>query len=106
MVEGERGPQGGLSSKDAYARFGDSRWHHVVFMVDRGRNTRLYLDGELVQYEQRAEMAPVRAPFPGVLSIGGYWSPLNGTVDEFRVYQGTFGQQEVDRWRREFEPGL
>ncbi len=104
LVDGEKGPQGGLNSKEAYTRLGDGHWHHVVFMVDRGRNTRLYLDGELMQYEQRGEMTPVRQPFLGILSIGGYWSPLNGAVDEFRVYQGTFGQREVDLWHREFKP--
>jgi len=64
---------------------GDGQWRHYALAVDRGRTCRLYLDarlvGELAVNEHRGDLK-------NVLTVGGpYWF-IEGTMDELRIFQG------------------
>ena len=62
-------------------------------MVDRGRNVRLYVDRKLVG---KAKISNVKELLENLLSIGTYYNSFSGEIDEFKVFQGTFGQKMVD----------
>lgn len=71
----------------------DDEWHHVVAMIERGKNVRIYQDGELVL------TTPIefhKGKFNEDLFIGGY-GDFDGEMDEIYLLRGTYGQNLVDR---------
>jgi hypothetical protein len=72
----------------------DHDWHHYLFMVDRGRLIRFYLDGK------PAGVMPIadhRGPLKQFLTIGGPYNFLDGVLDEFMLYQGSYDDGFVER---------
>ena len=72
----------------------DGRWHHWTFMVDRGGHARLYLDGELAG---QGRIADHRGPLKQVLTIGGPYNYLDGSIDELAIYRGTHDPEFAKR---------
>ncbi|MDP6115958.1 MAG: DUF4838 domain-containing protein [Planctomycetota bacterium] len=93
---GIRGPGLAMRSKKGLEILSDGRWHHLVMMIDRGSSMRMFVDGELLALAGN-KIRNVKAALPRVLFIGTYYGCVNGTIDEFKVFQGTF---EGD-WARE-----
>ncbi len=65
----------------------DHGWHYYLLMVDRGRMVRLYLDGKPAGVTPIAEH---RGPLKPFLTIGGPYNFLEGVLDEFVLYRGSY----------------
>ena len=65
----------------------DHAWHHYLLMVDRGQMVRLYLDGEAAGVMLIAEQ---RGPLKQFLTIGGPHNFLEGVLNKFVLYQGSY----------------
>ncbi len=71
----------------------DDHWHHVAVSGD-GKNTKLYLDGELVDSSNRAY-----AILPGVIgSRNGGNTVFGGLIDEVRIWETELTQQTLQQW--------
>lgn len=69
-------------------RVADGQWHHWLLAVDRGRDVRLYIDGEPMGV---GSLANARGAFPGNLQIGGVHNPTRGAMGRFKLFRGTWG---------------
>jgi hypothetical protein len=72
----------------------DHAWHHYLFMVDRGKLIRFYLDGKPAGVTPIAEH---RGPLKRFLTIGGPYNFLEGVLDEFVLYQGSYDDAFAER---------
>jgi len=76
------------------ARVADTEWHHYVVIFDRGGVLRIYVDKKLVGMKS---MAGHRGTLKKRLEIGGPYWYLNGALDEFMLFQGTPGREQLER---------
>ena len=77
--------------------YGDAKWHHVTFSVDRDGQTSIIIDGLTAASESSIS---VNADVTGMVHIGNnqlgtnleYW---RGQLDDFRIHNRAFTQQQV-----------
>lgn len=71
------------------------QWIHVTYVMD-ATETRVYVNGTLATTQAGAPYFVTMNGKP--LVLGRYtsnWYPMNGTLDEFRVYNRVLNQQEI-----------
>ena len=87
--------------KRASAVLKQDRWHHWVLMIDRGRSARLYLNDEFIG---GGSIKEATGPLNHSLHIGGYGSYLEGRLDEFKLFRGTYDRTLVSRLYKQVKP--
>ncbi len=77
----------------------DNRWHHVVATRSRFQGAmQLFINGHLEDFNQSS----TALPSPPQITIGRSQSatqPFHGTIDEFRIFQGTLDQAGIEPLR-------
>jgi len=81
----------------------DGNWHHYALVVDRGRNVRLYVDGNLAG---DSKMAQHKGPLKKVLTVGGPYNYLEGVMDELMIFQGCLDQAQIKSLYHAFREDL
>jgi hypothetical protein len=76
-------------------RLNDGRWRHVVYVFD-GNVSKIYLDGVFLarsEYSGNIKIGNGRDLFFGKFSSN--WYPLDGVLDDIRIYNRALNQQEI-----------
>lgn len=97
LIANAAGPNVGLKSK---AEVVDGKWHHVVFVADRVKATRLYIDGVLDVEGKASKGTDVTTESP--LFIGASVRVgketrryFEGLIDEVGIYNRALGADEI-----------
>ena len=72
-------------------------WTHVVFTLSDINGSKIYIDGKLVAYSNDPVSFTQMNKEP--LYIGKYsdsWYPFYGAIDDFRIYNRTLNDQEIE----------
>ena len=81
-------------------------WYNLVASFHKG-TVQIYVNGTLVSTKSGGSTKAVLCPGASLL-IGGWWSAdpitINGTIDEFRLYNRVLNADEITSLAKEFQP--
>jgi hypothetical protein len=91
----------GIAGTSVETEVDEGDWFHVVHVMNES-GTYIYVDGELISQDDRAaefSVANDEDMFIGIQKGKGsclpYWYPLNGALDEVRVYDQSLTEAEI-----------